>query len=72
MENNMLEYKRLESTDIIYKDCNAMEVFNSIFNFGHSVNEDLWKDFFEHYEFFHIDETESVYLIVITNIVCEI
>ena len=39
----MLEYKRLEPSDIIYKDCNAMEVFNSIFNFGHSVNEDYGK-----------------------------
>lgn len=65
----MLEYKRLQSTDVIKyntegENLSASEVFNSIFNFGRSVDEDFWKEFFEHYEFFYVDETESVYLIV--------
>jgi len=65
----MLEYKRLQSTDVIRynteeQSLSASEVFNSIFSFGAIVDDDFWKDFFEHYEFFYIDETESVYLIV--------
>ena len=40
----MLEYKRLQSTDVIKyntegENLSASEVFNSIFNFGRSVDE---------------------------------